>query len=49
MNMAEPDNLPANNTCEVPVKVFIPGLCPGCAADVEIKWKNCPSCGFELG
>jgi hypothetical protein len=25
MNMAEPDNLPANNTCDVPVKVFIPG------------------------
>jgi|TARA_B100000470_G_scaffold97538_1_gene75222 hypothetical protein len=49
MNMAEPDNLPANNTCEVPVKVFIPGLCPGCAADVEIEWKNCLSCGFELG
>ena len=47
--MEKPDNLPADNTCEIPVKVFIPGLCPGCAADVEIKWKNCPSCGFELG
>ena len=47
--MEKPDNLPADNTCEIPVKVFIPGLCPGCASDVEIKWKNCPSCGFELG
>jgi len=40
--MAEPDNLPANNTCEVSVKVFIPGLCLGCAADVKSNGRIVP-------
>ncbi|MED5231422.1 MAG: hypothetical protein VYB30_03520 [Candidatus Thermoplasmatota archaeon] len=47
--MEEPDNLPADNICAIPTKVFILGLCPDCGADVKIEWKQCNSCFFDLG
>ena len=47
--MESPDNLPADNDCQIPVKVFIPGLCPECGADVQIDWKKCKECSAILG
>ncbi len=44
-----PTNLPADKACSVGAKVFIPGLCPECGAEVEIEWKNCAECQCMLG
>ncbi|HJM30472.1 MAG TPA: hypothetical protein QF529_05315 [Candidatus Thalassarchaeaceae archaeon] len=44
-----PTNIPAENACNIGAKVFIPGLCPECGAEVKIEWKKCAECENLLG
>lgn len=41
--------MPADNACNIGAKVFLPGLCPNCGAEVELEWKRCNECDQVLG